>query len=98
MAETRAFEDKPFPLSWRELEAQVNGRQLFGMAGVRDPDGPCDVFAPVEGIDWLGVRVTARGNGDCDGDGHYLCLGCERVSAARIRLATDGRMGGGDDD
>lgn len=65
---------------WRELEGEVNGRRRFGAAGVRDPDHPCELFAPVPDIDWLGLRVAANGNGMCDSDGHYLCGGCAELS------------------
>lgn len=74
----------PLPTAWRELTARVNGETLFGVAGVRDPDYPCDAFDPVADIDWLGVRITAPGNGQCDADGHYLCRGCRELSQAQI--------------
>lgn len=67
------------PMAWLELEASVNGRTLFGQRGVRDPDNPCEGFEPVVGIDWLGCQLTADGNGTCQSDGHYLCLGCEHL-------------------
>jgi hypothetical protein len=39
-----------------------------GIPGNRDPDMPCEAFAPRSQIndDW----------GDCETDGHYLCEGC----------------------
>lgn len=79
----------PHPIAWLELEASVNGRTYFGQAGVRDPDSPCELFAPVSGIDWLGIRITADGTGDCDSDGHYLCNGCMHLSARSIELRRD---------
>jgi hypothetical protein len=66
--------------AWADLEAAINGRVVFGAAGVRDPEARCAEFAPVEQIDWLGRYVTAPGTGDCRSDGHYLCLGCQHLS------------------
>ena len=62
--------------SWAFLADEVNGRVTFGRPGVRDPDALCEGFDPVPGIDWLGMRRTSAGDGDCHSDGHYLCLGC----------------------
>jgi hypothetical protein len=39
------------------------------LAGVRDPDNPCDSFEPI-GDDQLAI------DRDCRGDGHYLCEKC----------------------
>lgn len=39
--------------------------RLFGQAGVRDPDAPCEDFAPGEP------------GGQCKTDGHYMCHECE---------------------
>lgn len=41
----------------------------FGVAGVRDPDLPCDAFAP----------GTPDAGNRCDGDGHYLCWECSEL-------------------
>jgi hypothetical protein len=41
--------------------------RLFGQAGVRDPDHPCDDFSPGEP------------RGQCMTDGHYMCLECEHA-------------------
>ncbi len=71
------------PMAWQELTAVVNGSTLFGQGGVRDPEAPCDAFAPVAGIDWLGLRVTSHGRGPCQSDGHYLCFGCAEFSAEK---------------
>lgn len=64
------------PPTWKVLYESINGRNSFGALGVRDPDGICESFDPVENIDWLGLRITAPGTGRCPGDGHYLCKGC----------------------
>ena len=68
------------PLAWIELAEHVNGRPFVGEPGVRDPEHPCDAFAPVANPDWLGISVRAAGDGDCDSDGHYLCGSCVRLS------------------
>jgi hypothetical protein len=67
---------------WNDLVAFVNGRVYLGAPGVRDPGAPCDDYLPTVDPepDWLGLRVTASGFGSCDGDGHYLCVGCQHVS------------------
>lgn len=52
--------------AWNELIAQVNGRTFFGQPGVRDPDAPCDAFAP----------GTPEASGRCSTDGHYMCDEC----------------------
>jgi hypothetical protein len=39
--------------------------RVFGRAGDRDPDAPCDEFTPGEP------------SGSCKTDGHYLCHECE---------------------
>lgn len=49
---------------WRWLVEEVNGRRAFGMPGVRDPDAPCDAFAP------------GKPAGKCETDGHYMCDEC----------------------
>lgn len=67
------------PPAWAELTENVNGRTVFGQRGVRDPEAPCGMFDPVEEIDWLGVRITAPGDGTCSADGHYLCRGCRHL-------------------
>lgn len=52
---------------WAELVAQVNGRTLVGMRGVRDPDCPCEGFVPGE---------PSGSEHGCSTDGHYLCDEC----------------------
>lgn len=59
---------------WAILEAQVNGRAIVGMAGVRDPDAPCDAFDPLP----EGEHPT--GEGGCMSDGHYMCAECRLFS------------------
>jgi hypothetical protein len=66
--------------AWADLVETVNGRVAFGQAGVRDPEHPCEMFAPVANPDWLGLEVRAPGNGTCDSDGHYLCGSCLHLS------------------
>jgi hypothetical protein len=66
--------------AWRLLEAEVNGRQVVGMPGVRDPEHPCEEYVPTEDADLLGLWITAEGSGSCDSDGHYLCGGCRQLS------------------
>lgn len=76
------------PPVWQALVHAIHGRPVFGQRGVRDPDSPCEEFDPVEGIDMLGLRITAPLDGDCWTDGHYLCGGCRhlsRNSAWRLR-------------
>lgn len=51
---------------WTWLVAELNGRVVFGMPRVRDPDHPCDQFEPGD------PSVT----NSCQGDGHYMCLEC----------------------
>ncbi len=70
--------------AWRLLEAEVNGRQVVGMPGVRDPEYPCEEYAPTEDPDLLGLHLTAPGNGSCDSDGHYLCGGCLHLSESGL--------------
>ena len=52
--------------AWDQLVAEVNGRTMLGMDGVRDPGSLCDAF------------TTGTPTGDCETDGHYLCDECER--------------------
>jgi hypothetical protein len=73
--------NQPEP-TWLELVAHVNGRTVFGQAGVRDPDHLCDAYDPTADADYLG-GVTAPGTGSCESDGHYLCGGCHHLSADR---------------
>ncbi len=42
-----------------------------GIPGHRDPDAPCSAYAPRRRMlgDWR----------DCQGDGHYLCVGCAHL-------------------
>lgn len=68
------------PIAWHVLAENINGRVVFGQAGVRDPDGVCEAFDPAPDIDWCGVRVSVEAHGKCCGDGHYLCLGCREFN------------------
>lgn len=59
------------PPAWERLEAELNDRQgPFGVAGVRDPDYPCESF------DGAGYN----GKGRCHSDGHYLCTECSQLA------------------
>lgn len=71
---------------WRWLEAELNGRELVGMRGVRDPESPCD------GFDGRGFD----GHGRCDSDGHYLCVECSELSADAPRFTEYGEEGRAD--
>jgi hypothetical protein len=72
--------------AWEDLERFVNGRApRMGQPGVRDPDGRCDAF------DGRGYD----GGGDCESDGHYLCLECSLLSPDAERFhqyGADGRL------
>ena len=81
--------------AWKLLEHEVNGRAVVGMLGVRDPEFPCDEYQPTDNVDLLGMRVTAPGDGLCDSDGHYLCVGCVHLSEGEgnaFSRLTDGRF------
>lgn len=68
--------------AWTELVASVNGRTLppfLGQVGVRDPDGPCEMFD--------GQHYDGRG--DCTSDGHYLCVECSHLSPEAPRFHND---------
>jgi hypothetical protein len=69
-----------YPPAWAAMVAELNGRTFVGMPGVRDPDHPCEEYQPTEDADFLGVWLTAPGDGACDSDGHYLCGGCRNLS------------------
>jgi hypothetical protein len=72
---------------WNTLVHQVNGREVLGMVGVRDPEGPCDKFNG-KGYD---------GSGSCHSDGHYLCVECSHLSPDAPRFVEDyGREGRAD--
>lgn len=63
---------------WAELVATANGRTLVGMAGVRAPGEECEGFSPGE-----------PGFGDCDTDGHYMCVECSCISKRALRRRRD---------
>lgn len=77
-------------VAWAELIECVNDRTSLGERGVRDPDYPCAEHSPTDNRDLLGLRITAPGDGPCDSDGHYLCVGCIRLSARSIDERTNG--------
>lgn len=71
-------------LEWENLVEQVNGRRgIFGTAGVRDPQNPCELFD--------GLRFD--GTGECQSDGHYLCTECSRLSPKAPRFEEFDRDG-----
>ena len=60
--------------AWTELLAAINGREPAAlMPGVRDPNYPCEMFAP-------GVPSGT----DCETDGHYLCRECVHAPPHRV--------------
>lgn len=71
---------------WGLLIAFVNGHDIVGAPGVRDPGARCEEYLPTVAPepDWLGLRVTASGYGECRTDGHYLCVGCQRIAQEAI--------------
>lgn len=75
------------PLAFEVLRRQLNSEPpIFGTAGVRDPDGPCELF-DANGYD---------GQVDCLSDGHYLCVECSHLSPDAPRFQEYGREGRGD--
>jgi hypothetical protein len=69
---------EPALFEWAVLEATVNGRSCVGMPGVRDPEYPCEAFAPGE-----------PGYGRCDTDGHYMCMECKEMSDETLCFRTE---------
>ena len=68
------------PERWVGLMSELNGRIPDGTAGIRDIDAPCDAFMPVGA-----PYEYSKGTGDCDTDGHYICLECIRISLREVR-------------
>lgn len=48
-------------------------RERLGDPGVRDPDLPCREFEP-----------GSPGSGECESDGHYLCVECRWLCARAL--------------
>ncbi len=73
---------------WKRLVRFVNDRsELIGEVGVRDPEYRCAGFDG-EGYD---------GRGDCQSDGHYMCVECSLLSPDSPRFedySHDGRRDG----
>jgi hypothetical protein len=46
-----------------------------GLPGHRDPESKCEFYWPVN---------RPSGQGPCQSDGHYLCVGCEWITAERL--------------
>lgn len=76
----------PLPPAWEALRRAVNGIPTMGAVGVRDPDHVCEAFDG-KGYD---------GHGDCDSDGHYLCVDCSLLSKHAPRFVEHGRGGRAD--
>ena len=78
------------PLAWQQLVDALNGRPtgLVGMPFERDPDGPCEHYEPTYptvaglGLRWREPRRWRFGN--CDTDGHYLCVECPHISGRAL--------------
>jgi hypothetical protein len=69
------------PPVWRALLSELNGgRPLDGIAGMRDPDFPCEEFEP-----YGAPNVLSPGVGKCSTDGHYLCSECRHISEDEVR-------------
>jgi hypothetical protein len=47
-------------------EPPAHDKMPVGIKGIRDPDSPCDAYAP-------DAKPISP---DCETDGHYLCSGC----------------------
>lgn len=58
---------------WSWLTAEVNGRVVFGMPAVRDPEHPCSDFDPGD----------PSPIASCEGDGHWMCSECARLIVCR---------------
>lgn len=70
------------PPVWRDLYMEINGGRIpDGEPGIRSVDAPCEVFDPVEG--------DPDGSGDCETDGHYLCMECKHISLETMRSRRD---------
>jgi hypothetical protein len=54
---------------WSWLVAELNGRVVIGMPGVRDPEHVCEEFDP----------GSPDEHGSCDSDGHYMCYECKHL-------------------
>lgn len=79
-------EGRGLPMSWACLVAEVNGRTFVGQPGVRDPEYPCEEF------DGRGYD----GSGQCDSDGHYMCVECSNLASDAPRFQEYGRDGRAD--
>lgn len=64
-----------YPPQWEVLVEEVNGRNVLGAIGVRDPNAICEDF------DGLGYN----GKGECHSDGHYLCKNCSHLSPKALQ-------------
>ena len=56
-------------LTFRHADTLRTIKGAVGITGERDPNSTCEYYRP-----------GAPGNGDCFGDGHYLCQECEEFS------------------
>ena len=51
------------------LDDPLDDVMAVGVKGIRDPEFPCEQFNP------------GKPNGNCDSDGHYMCLECSERKA-----------------
>ncbi len=79
------------PAPWRSLMISINDghtpsweRIPDGEPGIRDVDAPCSMFEPTGGPFDL-----ASGAGDCETDGHYICVECTHISLSALRRKRD---------
>jgi len=68
------------PAPWRAFVAEINGigRIPDGTPGIRDVDAPCDTFQPGD-----------PGHGNCQTDGHYICVECIKIDPRTLRTRRD---------
>lgn len=62
-----------------------------GVKGKRSSDYPCEGYEPTPNATFIGLYVTAPGNGSCDSDGHYLCNDCIHLSRRAYEEKTEYR-------
>ena len=79
------------PRLWRALVDEINGGRIpsydripDGEPGIRDVDARCDAFEPVGA-----PYEIAKGNGNCQTDGHYLCVECVHIELGTLRRRRD---------
>jgi hypothetical protein len=60
---------------YRQAMSGLDRKTPTGLPRHRDPDAKCDFYWPV---------AKPSGTGQCMTDGHYLCCGCEEISAKAL--------------